>query len=140
MKKDLYYNKDLKEFARQLRNNSTKAEISLWAEVLRGKKTGYSFLRQRPVLNYIADFMCKDLQLIIELDGFSHNFEEQWKRDIQRQKELENAGFKIVRFADDDVMNDLENVESEIMHWVGELSNVSSSNKIIEECPPSKGD
>ncbi len=122
MKKDLYYNKDLKEFARQLRNNSTKAEIRLWAEVLRGKKTGYSFLRQRPVLNYIADFMCKDLQLIIELDGFSHNFEEQWKRDIQRQKELENAGFKILRFADDDVMNDLENVESEIMHWIRVLS------------------
>lgn len=122
MKKDLYYNKDLKEFARQLRNNSTKAEIRLWAEVLRGKKTGYSFLRQRPVLNYIADFMCNNLQLIIELDGFSHNFEEQWKRDIQRQKELENAGFKILRFADDDVMNDLENVESEIMHWIRVLS------------------
>ena len=127
---NLYYNKSLKELARKLRNNSTKSEIRVWTELLSGKKTGYTFLRQRPILNYIADFLCKDLKLIIELDGYSHEFEQQWKKDKERQKELEKAGFKILRFTDDDVMNDLRNVENEIMHWIGRLE---------ENSPPSKG-
>ena len=54
-----YYNPKLKGFARQLRNNSTAMEIRLWSEVLRKGFMGYSFNRQRPVLTYIADFMCK---------------------------------------------------------------------------------
>lgn len=128
--KYLYYNKDLKTLARNLRNDSTKSEIRLWTELLRGKQTGYTFLRQRPVLNYIADFLCKDLKLIIELDGFSHEFEQQWKKDKKKQKELEDAGFKILRFSDDEVMNDLRNVESEIKHWIDRLE---------EKSPPSKG-
>ena len=121
MNKNFYYNKNLKELARQLRKNSTRAEIRLWTEVLRGKYTGYTFLRQRPILHYIADFMCKDLQLIIELDGYSHNFEQQWKKDLKRQKELEDKGFKILRFTDHEVMKDLENVEREIMYWIEKL-------------------
>jgi uroporphyrinogen-III synthase len=119
--KNLYYNKSLKELARQLRKNSTKSEIRLWSELLQGKKTGYTFLRQRPVLNYIADFFCKELKLIIELDGYSHEFEQTWKKDNQRQKELDEAGFKVLRFADEDVMKDLRNVESEIMYWIEKL-------------------
>ncbi|NBC64326.1 MAG: DUF559 domain-containing protein [Bacteroidetes bacterium] len=127
---NLFYNKNLKELAHKLRNDSTKSEIRLWAELLRGKQTGYTFLRQRPVLNYIADFLCKDLKLIIELDGYSHEFEQQWKKDKERQNELEEAGFKILRFTDDEVMNDLRNVESEIMYWIESLEDKS---------PPSKG-
>jgi len=133
--KNLYYNKDLKTLARNLRNDSTKAEIRLWTELLRGKQTGYTFLRQRPVLNYIADFLCKKLKLIIELDGYSHEFEQQWKKDKDRQKELEEAGFKILRFTDDQVMKDLRNVESEIIYWVGRLEAIKRQDSI----PPSKG-
>lgn len=67
---NFYYNKDIKELARRLRNNSTKAEVVLWKEILRGGKMhGYTFLRQRPVKTCIADFMNKDLRLIIEVDG-----------------------------------------------------------------------
>ncbi len=121
MNKNFYYNTNLKELARLLRKNSTRAEIRLWTEVLRGKNTGYTFLRQRPILIYIADFMCKDLQLIIALDGYSHNFEQQWKKDLKRQKELEDKGFKILRFSDDEVMNNLENLDGEIMYWIEKL-------------------
>lgn len=100
----LGYNKVLKELARNLRKNSTKAEIRLWSEVLRaGKMKGYPFLRQRPVLNYIADFMCKELKLIIEVDGATHNDEEQWYKDRERQKELEEYGFTVLRFSDDEI-------------------------------------
>ncbi|MCC5942457.1 MAG: endonuclease domain-containing protein [Balneolaceae bacterium] len=133
--RNFYYNKYLKELARQLRKVSTKSEIRLWTELLRSKKTGYTFLRQRPVLNYIADFMCKELQLIIELDGYSHNFEQQWKKDLKRQKELEYNGFKILRFSDDEVMNDLRNVESEIMFWIKKLETKYTDNS----GSPSKG-
>jgi very-short-patch-repair endonuclease len=128
---NLYYNQSLNDLARQLRNNSTKSEIRLWSELLQGRKTGHTFLRQRPVLNYIADFLCKDLKLIIELDGYSHEFEQTWKKDIQRQKELEKAGFTVIRFNDSDVMKDLRNVENEIMYWI---------EKLEKKSPPSKGE
>ena len=131
---NLYYNKSLKNLARKLRNESTQAEIRLWTETLRaGKLLGYTFLRQRPVLNYIADFMCKELKLIIELDGYTHSFEQQWKRDLNRQKELEDAGFTILRFHDEEIMNDLKNVERVIELWIVD------QNK-NEKSPPSKGE
>ena len=123
--KNLYYNKSLKQLARELRNNSTRSEIRLWTEMLSGKKTGYTFLRQRPVMNYIADFLCKDLKLIIELDGYSHDFEQQWKKDKKRKAELEKAGFKVLRFSDEDVMKDMRNVESELMYWIEKLESKS---------------
>lgn len=83
----LGYNKKLKPLARKLRNNSTPAEIRLWSEILQAKKMeGYSFLRQRPVLNFIADFVCKELKLIIEVDGSSHQGEQKWYKDKKRQQ------------------------------------------------------
>jgi coproporphyrinogen III oxidase len=130
----LGYNKELKELARQLRKNSTKAEIRLWSELLRGgKMKGYTFLRQRPVLNFIADFMCKELKLIIEVDGGTHHDEEQWYKDKGRQKELEEYSFTVLRFTDEKVMNDLKNVSREIEHWIEE-------NESHPPAPPSKGD
>jgi len=71
------YNKNLKEYARKLRKNSTLAEVILWDEVLKRKQLkGYSFLRQRPIDRYIVDFFCKELKLIIELDGTIHYFQK----------------------------------------------------------------
>lgn len=117
----LGYNKDLRELARKLRKESTPAEIRLWSELLRGKKMkGYQFLRQRPVLNYIADFMCKKLKLIIEVDGSSHGFESKWYKDQARQKELEEYGFTVLRFSDDEIFNQIRNVSSAIEHWIDE--------------------
>jgi very-short-patch-repair endonuclease len=114
-----YYNKNLKEFAKRLRKQSTKAEIKLWNDVLRGKQMhGYSFLRQRPVSSFIADFMCKELMLIIEVDGFTHEWEEQWDLDKKRQGELENLGFTFLRFTDEEVLNDIRNVERIIEEFI----------------------
>jgi len=68
-----HYNKKLQSYANTLRQNMTKAEASLWKYVLRnGLLHGYKFRRQRPVLNYIADFKCPELMLIIEVDGITH--------------------------------------------------------------------
>ncbi|MBN2610373.1 MAG: DUF559 domain-containing protein [Bacteroidales bacterium] len=78
----LLYNKKLQPFANRLRKDMTKAEACLWKFVLRSRMMlGYQFRRQRPVLNYIADFMCKELRLIIEVDGGSHNDDEIYRND-----------------------------------------------------------
>ena len=115
----LGYNKELKELARKLRKDSTPAEIRLWSELMRARKMkGYSFLRQRSVLNYIADFMCKKLKLIIEVDGYSHHFKRQWYKDKARQKELEDYGFTVLRFWDREVFNELDNVSRVIEQWI----------------------
>ena len=64
----------LKEFARQLRNESTKGEVKLWTKLLHSKNTGYQFYRQFIIDKYIVDFVCRKLKLIIEVDGGSHFF------------------------------------------------------------------
>ena len=73
-KSNLYaYNKDLKGLAKANRSTMTNAEACLWKYVLAARQMkGYQFRRQIPVLNYIADFMCKELMLIIEVDGITH--------------------------------------------------------------------
>jgi len=113
-----HYNKSLKPFARALRKDSTKAEIRLWCELLSKGKLGYTFLRQRPINNYIADFMCRDLKLIIEVDGYSHKFKT--KEDITRDQELEALGFTTIRCSDEDVMKDLPNVQRSIEGWISD--------------------
>lgn len=67
------YNPKLKEFARQLRKNSTLSEVLLW-EKLKQRSMGVQFHRRVPLLEYIVDFYCHELQLAIEIDGVSHDF------------------------------------------------------------------
>jgi len=118
---NLYYNKNLKDLARKLRNNSTPAEVRLWSELLRsGNMKGYTFLRQRPVLNYIADFLCKELLLIIEVDGSSHEVEKKWQKDRKRQSELEEHGFTVLRFTDEEIFHELDSVKLSIEGWIDE--------------------
>lgn len=106
-----FYNKNLKTFARENRKNMTQAEVKIWNNLLRNKQCfGLRFLRQRPVLDYIVDFMCPELKLIVEIDGYSHQFNEIYKNDLKRQKVLENHGFTFLRFDDNEVMNDFDNV------------------------------
>jgi len=115
------YNPELKELAKNLRNSMTKAECCLWKYVLKARKmNGYQFLRQRPVLNYIADFMCKELLLIIEVDGISHQFNEVEINDFKRQQKLEQAGFTVLRFQDSEILNNIGDVIYSIENWVNQ--------------------
>lgn len=119
MENNLHYNRLLKPFARKLRKDSTKTEIRLWCELLSSSQMGgYRFLRQRPVSKYIADFMCKELCLIIEVDGFSHDFEEAEEHDIRRQQEMEALGFTVMRCSDQAVMECLPDVAESIYGWI----------------------
>lgn len=105
------YNKHLKKLARQLRNSSTTSEIYLWKHVLKSKQMkGYSFNRQRPIGNFIVDFVCRKLHLVIELDGYSHIFGEIQEKDEAKNLFLQNAGYVVLRFSDGEVFKDLQNV------------------------------
>ena len=87
----IHYNPKLKPLSRKLRNNSTLSEILLWEELNTKKMLGYKFLRQKPVGNYIVDFFCNKLKLVIEIDGESHD-EEKFEYDMKRQQWLESKG------------------------------------------------
>lgn len=121
-----HYNKNLRTFARENRNQMTKAEACLWKYALKAKQMGYTFNRQRPVLNYIADFMCKELKLIIEVDGYSHTLEDVMIKDIVRQNKLEEAGFKVIRFKNEEVLKEINRVREVILKTIEELRNVPS--------------
>ena len=115
--KDNYhlYNTRLQPFANSLRKNMTKAEACLWKYALRASQMkGYQFRRQRPVINFIADFMCKELMLVIEVDGISHDDE----KDERKQAALEAAGFMVLRFSDHEVLNNMRGVISFLEDWI----------------------
>ena len=116
-----HYNKNLKPFANALRKEMTKAECCLWKYVLKaGKLRGYKFRRQRPVLNYIADFMCFELMLIIEVDGITHQWEGAFERDEKRQRDLEAIGFTVLRFDDEAILKHINQVIGYLEDWADE--------------------
>jgi len=112
------YNPKLKELARQLRNNATKSEIRLWQKLKRGQMYGYDFHRQKPIDEYIVDFFCNKLRLVIELDGYSHEILEVWEKDVVKTKRLEKLGIVVLRFSDYQIMNDVENVLRAIEDYI----------------------
>lgn len=89
------YDPDLKEFSKKLRKTSTPGEKVIWNRLKGNRLKGYGFNRQKPLGKYIADFYCKKLNLVIELDGRSHN--DRQENDSIREKELNNMGLKILR-------------------------------------------
>lgn len=111
------YNKNLREFARKLRNNSTLAEVILWDKVLKKKQLrGYPFLRQRPIGNYIVDFFCKELKLIIELEGEIHKFQK--NKDNVREENIRKLGYSMIKFDNSDVLNAFLNVERTLHEFI----------------------
>jgi threonine dehydratase/very-short-patch-repair endonuclease len=101
------YNPKLKEYARELRKNSTLAETLLWKSI-KNKALGIQFHRQVPMLEYIVDFYCYELMLAIEIDGNSHDY--RYFEDKNRQNKLEEYGVKFIRFLDSDVKNNMFSV------------------------------
>ena len=99
-RKIIPHNSYLKDLAKKLRNDSTLGEILLWKELNNKQMYGYDFHRQKPLLKYIADFYCHDLDLIIEIDGQYHNHSEVYELDLQREKELEAYDLTIIRFTE----------------------------------------
>lgn len=119
-RKIIPYNPKLKEFARQLRNNSTKSEIYLWKHLKRKQMCDYDFHRQKPLDNFIVDFFCHELMLAIEIDGFTHLLEEVQIKDAEKEKKLNELGVRVLRFPDKEVFEDIDNVLKEIEAYIVE--------------------
>ncbi|GBD86160.1 hypothetical protein BMS3Abin03_00070 [bacterium BMS3Abin03] len=96
------YYATLKGYAREMRNNSTKGEIKFWCELLRKRKTGYQFYRQKIIENYIVDFYCAKLKLVVEIDGETHEGKE--KYDKERENKLKQSNLKVIRYKNSDVL------------------------------------
>ena len=105
----LPYNPHLKGFSRGMRGYGEKAEALLWKR-LKAKQTGYTFNRQKPILNFIADFYCKELSLVVEIDGASHFSKEAFIKDEERDRQMKVLGLKILRILDNDVRKDPDRV------------------------------
>ncbi|HDR50232.1 MAG TPA: endonuclease domain-containing protein [Mariniphaga anaerophila] len=107
------YNKNLKPLARNLRKFGTKGEALLWRDVLRAKQHWpYQFNRQFIIGDYIVDFVCRKLKLILEIDGSSHFAKS--KEDYIRQQFLESLGYTVLRFAESLVVYRIDDVVAEI--------------------------
>ena len=100
-------NPKLKNLSRQLRNNITLAEVLLWQNI-KGKSYGYEFHRQVPIDEFIVDFYCHELYLAIEIDGSTHDYN--FDIDKYRQKKLESLGISFIRFSDNDVKRNINDV------------------------------
>ena len=103
----------LKEYARYNRNHPTEAEELLW-NYLRAMGLGVTFKRQHIIGDYIADFVCLPSKLIIELDGGYHQLPQQQTSDAQRDEWLTNKGFNVLRFTNEELFNNINQVLDEI--------------------------
>lgn len=104
----------LTELAKKQKKNPTDAEVFLWRN-LKGKQLGYKFRRQYIIDQFIADFVCLEKRLIVEIDGGYHNLPEVQISDEQRTEILKELGFKVIRFTNEDVINNNEGVIHEII-------------------------
>ncbi|AWM03507.2 endonuclease domain-containing protein [Bradyrhizobium amphicarpaeae] len=100
--------------AKKLRANTTPHERMLWRALKELPLDGSHFRRQAPVGPYVVDFFCPAKRLIIELDGGHHNEDDNAARDLVRQRWLENEGYRVVRFWNSEVSNDLTAVMERI--------------------------
>ena len=132
-----HYNRDLSPFARINRRNMTKSAACMWKYVLSAKQMlGYQFRRERPTLDFIVDFVCLELLLIIEVDGITHDTEKQLKKDVERDKKLEEVGFTVLRFDSSEVLQEIEWVYGEIEKWIEENAKVPPVGKRSRNSTP----
>ena len=128
------YSKRLVFRAREFRKESTEAEKMFWKEVFKGKQlSNLKFTRQKPVGDFIVDFYCASLCLAIEVDGEIHDRQRDEERDNIL---LEKFGVRVVRYKNEEVLNNIEKVQENLIQRIRELTPFPAS----PISPPDKGD
>jgi very-short-patch-repair endonuclease len=112
----------ISRLARNLRKNQTDAEQILWSKLRSRGLSGFKFRRQHPIENYILDFYCSEAQLAIEIDGGQHSEEINIKRDCQRTAFLNQKGIRVIRFWNNDVIENTNEVLEEIYATIKEIA------------------
>ncbi len=116
MKKRLPYNIRLNEVAKKLRKQGVLSEVLLWNFLKNKQLRGYDFHRQKPIDEYIVDFYCSDLDLVIEIDGSSHA--DKIGYDEIRENKLKSFGLVILHFSDSIIKKDIDAVLRTIDDWI----------------------
>ena len=122
--------------ARDLRREPTDAERRLWRSLRLRGFTGHKFRRQVPIGSYIADFVCLDARLVIEVDGSQH-LEEQRVHDVARDAWFREQGFRVLRFWDTEVLTEPDEVDEAI--WQALQSNGPPDDPAPHPNPPPRG-
>ncbi|MDO9574057.1 MAG: DUF559 domain-containing protein [Candidatus Contubernalis sp.] len=112
----LPYNPKLKEKARELRKAGNLSEVLLWDKLKKGQMLGFDFTRQQIIGDYIVDYHCPKLNLVIEIDGESHDFKGEY--DEKRDEFLKSLGLEVLHFKDMDVKKSLDNIVEQIESWI----------------------
>ncbi len=94
--------------ARRLRREQTDAERALWQRLRAQRLNGFRFRRQFPIGAFITDFCCRECHLVIELDGGQHAKQEGVERDVHRSEQIEQRGYRVIRFWDHAVLTNIE--------------------------------
>jgi very-short-patch-repair endonuclease len=113
-----YGNRELVKKARELRSNMTRAEIILWSRLRSKKIYGYKFRRQQPVFDYIVDFYCDNLKLIIEVDGEVHSLSKNFDYDLKREEVLIRNGYNIFRISNFEIETNIDSAVAKIMSYI----------------------
>lgn len=119
--KKIFNLKKNKGIRRKLRKEPIKAERLLWTKI-KNNQLGYKFRRQHGIKNYIVDFYCPTLKLVIEIDGATHITEEEIKSDKIRQGFIESLGLKVARYTNHQIMTNMDFVLDDIIRMCRELS------------------
>jgi UDP-N-acetylmuramate-alanine ligase/very-short-patch-repair endonuclease len=131
----LPYNPKLKENAKKLRKAGVLSEVILWNKIKNNQLLGLDFDRQKIIGNYIVDFYCPNLGIVVEIDGESHDFKGVY--DIQRETYLKSLDLKIVHFEDKRIKNDLNSVLQELSDYVSSIT--KTTPPAIAGTPPMEG-
>ena len=127
------YNKNNIPLAKELRKNMTSQERKLWYEFLRSYPL--RFQRQKPIGNYIADFYCAKVGLVVEIDGGGHYFPMQIEKDTLRTQELEKLNLTVIRVSNLDVDRNFQGVCEYIDSFVKSSPSVSNADSSTERAP-----
>ena len=121
----MYYvaSPDVFKKAKELRRYETEAEKMLWARLNRNKISGFHFRRQHPINRFIVDFYCARIKLVIEVDGNIHELPENKVYDIGRSQILNDFGITVIRFSNDQIIDDIEVTIINIRNKVEQLLN-----------------
>jgi very-short-patch-repair endonuclease len=110
------------EFARQLRREQTVPEHKLWLALRSRRFHGFKFRRQQPIGPYVADFVCFENKLVVELDGDQHGTEQGLRYDAVRSRKFQRDGFKVLRFSNHELLTNFEGVLEGIVRALGASS------------------
>jgi very-short-patch-repair endonuclease len=114
----IQYNNTAKERGRSLRKQGILGEVLLWEKLRRKQMRGYQFNRQKPLDKYIVDFYCRKLDLVIEIDGASHQEDKAHLADEDRENALRGMGLSVLRFSEKEVRYQMTDVLERISQWI----------------------